>query len=193
MVDPTSYRITEIAKEYARQWVKAGDVVMDATVGNGWDTLLLSELTGPSGKVYAFDIQPEALGSAADLLKTSDNVEFILDSHVRLKEYVKGPLDFAMFNLGFMPGGDKSITTEADTTLQALKNTLEVLKNNKAMTICIYPGHPEGMREKDALEHYFSGLSSKSAFVLKTMTLNAANSPYCLLVIKRAGYSSESR
>lgn len=193
MADPVSYRITEIAKRHAKDWVLPGQVVLDATAGNGFDTKLLSELVGEDGKVYAFDIQQQALDQAAVLTSHAANVEYILDSHEYLDRYVEEELDFAMFNLGYLPGGDEDITTGLESTLLAVKKTLDRLRCGRALAICIYPGHQQGMEEGRELESFFASMSTKSLFVLKTTTLNAANSPYCLLVIKRKGYPVEGR
>lgn len=193
MADPVSYRMTEIAKRYAKDWVRPGHVVLDATIGNGFDTRLLCEIVGEKGKVYAFDIQQEALDSAADLVGNAPNVELILDSHENLDKYVNEELDFAMFNLGYMPGGDETITTLEESTLAAVKKTLDRLKCGRALSICVYPGHHHGMQEGNRLERFFTSMSTKALFVLKTTTLNAASSPYCLLVIKRKGYPLEGR
>ena len=103
-----------ISREYAKKQVKPGDRVVDATAGHGRDTLLLAELVGPSGFVYAFDIQDSAIQTTRELLHSKGmegNVSIIKDSHENMEKYVGQGISCIMFNLGYLPGGDHSIHT----------------------------------------------------------------------------------
>ena len=116
--------LLEIEKNFLIPHIKKGGVAVDFTMGNGHDTLWLSEAMGENGKVYAFDIQPQALESSRKLLEASGaapNYTLILDSHSNVMDYVKEKICIGMFNLGFLPGGDKSITTKRDTTMIAIR------------------------------------------------------------------------
>ncbi|MBR3375663.1 MAG: methyltransferase domain-containing protein, partial [Firmicutes bacterium] len=98
--------------------------VIDATCGTGQDTLALAEAVGDRGKVYAFDIQKEAIGLTSELLKNNScmNVELFNESFVYMGEHVSyGSASAVVFNLGYLPGGDHSITTEAETTIEGLQ------------------------------------------------------------------------
>lgn len=193
MADLRRYRMTEIAKEHARSWVKPGDIVLDGTLGNGWDTLLLSELVGESGKVYAFDVQMEAMEKGQALVQGRNQITFIHDSHEKMDSYIHESLDFAMFNLGFIPGGDKKCTTMSESTLKAIRKTLKRLKVGGALTLCVYPGHEEGRKESLLLENFFQKLSPQQTFILKSSMVNDETSPYCLFVVKKKEGSFESR
>ena len=119
------------AEEMLRQRIEPGARVIDATMGNGKDTLWLAGLVGETGKVYAFDVQKDAVERSRARLEEAgllDRVRLIHDGHERVLSHVQEPVDAAVFNLGWLPGGDKRFTTRVDTTLQALKGCLELLE-----------------------------------------------------------------
>lgn len=110
-------RITEIAQKQVAEVLREGDRAVDATAGNGWDTLFLARLVGPDGRVYAFDIQQAALDETAALLRKNkllERVDLIHAGHEAMASYVKEPVAAVMFNLGYLPGGDHSIVTRPD-------------------------------------------------------------------------------
>jgi SAM-dependent methyltransferase len=134
------------------------DVVVDATMGNGQDTLFLARI---ASYVYAFDIQNEALQKTRALLEKHDieNVELIQDSHVRIPDYVK-TFTGVVFNLGYLPGGNKSVTTQTDTTLRAIDRLLPIIETGFLLIVC-YPGHAEGKQESEAISNRLSTLDPK--------------------------------
>ena len=101
-------------KQFLTPHLKKGGIAVDFTMGNGHDTLWLSQQMGEEGHVYAFDIQKQAIDSTHALLEKENalsNVTLIHDSHANVKQYVTSPICAGMFNLGYLPGGDKSVTT----------------------------------------------------------------------------------
>ena len=145
----------------ARAWTRElwdrlpleGGKVIDATVGNGYDTLYLAGKVGNTGRVYGFDVQKEAVAATRSRLEEaglSGRCRLILDSHENVDLYVSEPVDGVMFNLGWLPGTEHAVTTHAESTLKAVGKCLVLLKKGGLMTICVYPGHPEGEREKNA-------------------------------------------
>ena len=121
--------LLEMHKEFILRHLKAGDVCADFTMGNGHDTEFLSKTVGEGGKVYAFDIQKAAVESTAKNLKAAgcpENYVLINDSHHNLKKYITEPIKAGMFNLGYLPGGDKSITTMRETTLPAIADAIDM-------------------------------------------------------------------
>lgn len=168
--------------------VGQGDRVVDATMGNGHDTLHLARLVGDTGKVYAFDIQPQALQTTAALL-LAENLQarcvLIQESHVRMRAYVAEPVSAIIFNLGYLPGADKSLATQADQTLLAVQEALSLLGPAGLLLIAVYWGHSAGMQEKRVLDAFVAQLSSSTYRVLKYEFMNRARpSPY-LLAIQR--------
>jgi len=177
-----------LAREALERAVSPGDTVVDATMGNGHDTLFLAEQVGPEGHVYAFDIQESALVSTGSLLEehgVSSRVSLHCVSHAKLKEYVPCPVSAVVFNLGWLPGGDHRVTTLCASTEAAVRGALDLLLPGGILTVCVYPGHEEGNREKDMLLDFFSSLSNREFNVLRQSFLNAGEgAPECLIVQK---------
>jgi tRNA G37 N-methylase Trm5 len=172
-------------KHFILEHLGEGDIAVDFTMGNGGDTLFLSKTVGESGKVYAFDIQEEALTSTRAYLKENgapENYELICASHHRVKEFVEGPIKAGMFNLGYLPGGDKRITTMRETTLPAIEAAISLLAPDGILNIAVYPGHPEGDLEGKMLEEYFETLSRFKVCVTKVKIINSATSPYFFMI-----------
>ena len=177
--------LLELHKYFILNHLKEGDVAVDFTMGNGHDTAFLSKTVGESGRVYAFDIQQQALDSTAKLLREEgcpDNVTLIHDSHHKVKEYVKTPFRVGMFNLGWLPGGDKSITTMRETTLPAIRDAIELLDRDSILNIAIYPGHKEGDEEGKLVCEYLASLSRFKVCVTRVQIINSPTSPYFLMV-----------
>ncbi|TVP94138.1 MAG: rRNA methyltransferase, partial [Acholeplasmatales bacterium] len=135
-------------------------------------------------KVYAFDIQALALNRTRERLSVmkADHVRLILDSHINMKCHIDEAVDVFMFNLGWLPGADKSITTQADHTVRALEVALELLALDGLIAITLYPGHHEGLKEAQAVEAFLASLDAKRYSVLRYAFLNRNCAPYNLLV-----------
>ncbi|ATX80126.1 Putative rRNA methylase [Mariprofundus aestuarium] len=139
--------------------IKDGATCIDATAGNGFDTLFLASHTGEAGHTYAFDIQQQAIDNTkkrlaeADLL---DRVTLIHAGHESMLEHVPetdhGKVDIIVFNLGYLPRTDKSVITHEPTTLQALNSSLKLLSSRGHISILAYPGHPGGREEAEAVK-----------------------------------------
>lgn len=170
------------------RFVTAGDTVIDATCGNGHDTLHLAALVGESGRVWSFDIQPAALSATAERLAAAgltDRVNLIECSHGTLGEVVQGRVTAAVFNLGYLPGGDRSVVTRPESTVAALCQALEILAPGGIITVSVYPGHPGGDAEAAAITSWASSCSPRSAHVWQMGQLNArAGAPYFILIQK---------
>lgn len=175
-------------KYFILQHISEGDTVVDFTMGNGNDTLFLSRAVGDKGRVFAFDIQEEALSSTRKLLEDSgapENYTLICASHHRVKEFVKEPIKAGMFNLGYLPrSGKKAVTTMRKTTMPAVTAALELLAPDGVLIVAIYPGHEEGALEGEMLREYFKGLSRFRICPSEFKILNSPTSPYFFLVEK---------
>lgn len=175
-------------KHFILEHLKEGDTAVDFTMGNGNDTLFLSRAVGKSGKVYAFDIQEEALVSTKAHLEANgapENYTLICASHHRVKEFVEGPIKAGMFNLGYLPrSGKKAVTTMRKTTMPAVEAALELLAPDGVLIVAIYPGHEEGALEGEMLREYFSRLSRFRICPSEFRILNSPSSPYFFLVEK---------
>lgn len=178
-------RVLPFSKELLKQVVTPGDLAIDATAGNGHDTLFLAELTSPSGRVVAFDIQEAAIESTRERVKEHSHVELVLGSHAELDRYVDRPVSAVMFNLGYLPKGDHSIITRPDSTLEAIRKSLKLLKTGGLVLLVIYYGHEGGIEEKDAVLEFVSGLPQKEHDVLRYGFINQQNSPPFLIAIEK--------
>ena len=175
-------------KHFIMEHIKEGDTVVDFTMGNGNDTLFLSKTVGTEGRVYAFDIQEEALTSTREHLVANgapENYTLICASHHRVKEFVKEPIKAGMFNLGYLPrSGKKAVTTMRETTMPAVEAAIELLAPDGVLIVAIYPGHEEGALEGEMLREYFSTLSKYRICPSEFKILNSPTSPYFFLVEK---------
>lgn len=177
-----------LARDALERAVHAGDTVVDATMGNGHDTLFLAEQVGPEGRVFAFDIQETALDSTRKLLEEHGvlgRAALFCASHADLAEHVPGPVSAVVFNLGWLPGGSHSVTTLCSSTEKAVRSALQILRPGGILTVCAYPGHAEGGRELEMLVPLFSSLSNREYNVLRQVFLNAGEgAPECFIVQK---------
>ncbi len=176
--------IINIAHAYLKQYIDKNDLIVDATMGNGYDTLFLAQ---HAKHVYAFDIQKVALEHTIDLLEKNDitNVTLFHESHEHIVGLVK-EFKGVVFNLGYLPHGDHHITTKTETTIRTLDMILSVLKPQGFVCMVVYPGHPEGMRESEALHAYMVTLPTRSWSIVRTdMPYQPHHPPYVLMLIKR--------
>jgi len=178
--------ILQLAKDRLRESANPRGVYVDFTMGKGRDTAFLCSLC-PEGRVYAFDIQPAALEQTRAHLDSLGfrNAELILASHDRAADYVSGPIDGGLFNLGFLPGGDKRLTTRRETTLAAVQAAFRLLKPDGVLGVAVYPGHEEGRIEGELLQTYFASIDKREADVFLYRLLNVPDSPYMMIVEKR--------
>ena len=180
--------LTALHKHFILEHLTEGDVAVDFTMGNGNDTLFLSRTVGSAGRVYAFDVQKEAINSTEAHLKANgapENYTLICASHHRVKEFVKEPIKAGMFNLGYLPrSGKKAVTTLCQTTMPAVEAAIELLSPDGVLIVAIYPGHEEGAREGDMLREYFKGLSKYRICASEFRILNSPTSPYFFLIEK---------
>lgn len=183
------YNVVPIVRRLMKDYVKPGDMALDCTIGNGNDTLLLAKLVGPMGRVYGFDIQEKAIENTKKLLKDEcgiDNIILIKDSHEYIDKYINENLDFIIYNLGYLPGGDKNIKTCASSTVKSIKKSLKLLRENGIICVTVYPGHNGGRDEKLAIDDLFSGLDQRYFNVLKHEFINQKNNPPILYVLEKA-------
>lgn len=177
-----------ISHELVGKVVQLGDIVVDATMGNGNDTLFLAGLVGDKGRVYSFDVQQLALDNTRKRLSEAgviDRVELILDGHQNLDKYVPKGIKAVMFNLGYLPKGDHNIGTKAETTIAAIEKCLELLCREGIVMIVVYYGGDSGFEEKDAVMEYFKAIDCKKYAVLVHDFVNQVNCPPIAICIEK--------
>ncbi len=169
--------------------VSKGGTVVDATCGNGHDTLFLSKLVGDTGKVYAFDIQQQAIDSTSALLASEHrkNVTLIKDSHAEVDQYIKNSssVDAAVFNLGYLPRSDKTIITKPKSTIASLEKLLPLLKEGGIIVLVVYAGHPGGEEEKEAVLQFARSLDQKEYLAITYQYINMVNHPPFVVAIEK--------
>ena len=189
-------RILPFSKSLLKQCIQTGDTVIDATCGNGQDTVFLAELVGENGQVYGFDIQGEAITNTRGRLEQANlqnRVTLFQTSHENMLENlpttIHEQISATVFNLGYLPGGDPSITTLADSTLQAIQQALQLTKIGGLVLLVVYPGHDTGKIESDFVLNFVKQLPSERYEVLQYGFLNKKNAPpYILAIEKKRNY-----
>jgi len=183
--------LTQLAHKQILQAIKPGDIVIDATVGNGHDTLFLAQQTGKQGIVYGFDIQQQAINSTTQRLQANNvlsQVRLFHAGHEQILELIPkkhhGSIRIAMFNLGYLPGSDKELTTEQATTVTALKDILSILSPGGMISILAYTGHPGGKEEYKIVRDVVHQLSDDQFFCTQTPEEYQSGTP-ALLTIKK--------
>jgi len=181
--------ILKYAHYLLEESVESGESVIDATCGNGNDTLFLSRLVGEEGHVLAFDIQEEAIDNTMKMLIQYNlkNVSLIHDSHANIKRYLMDDKSIggAIFNLGYLPKSDKSVITKAESTISAVETILTFLKKHGVVVLVVYHGHDGGEKEKENLVKYLLTLDQKKFNVLRYGFINQKNDPPFILAVQK--------
>lgn len=183
--------IIPYAHELLKQSVRPHDHVIDATCGNGNDTLFLAQLVGAEGHVYACDIQEQAIENTKQKISEHNinNVTFINDSHEHINKYIPESvpkhIGGAIFNLGYLPGSDKTIVTKAESTIKAVESMLPLLRSRALVILVVYHGHEGGINEKTKLLPFVESLEQKKYSVLKYQFINQINNPPFIIAIQK--------
>lgn len=193
-------RIVPWSQQLACEVLQPGDLAVDLTAGKGRDTLALAKSVGRVGQVVAFDVQSAALEQTAvfladngyDVQRHSANESlprlpgiFLLQAcHSLVADVVASPVKAVVANLGYLPGSDQSLVTKPETTLSALKQSLQLLTAGGRLAVTVYPSHPGGAEEANAVDVFFENLPREKWQVLSLRAANRCEAPY-LLVAER--------
>ncbi|MDT8859323.1 methyltransferase domain-containing protein [Alkalihalobacillus sp. MEB130] len=169
-----------------------GDIAVDCTVGNGHDTLFLANVVGENGHVYGFDVQEQAIEKATEKLTTHEvheRVTLFQTGHEEVRSLipkdVHSKLKGAIFNLGYLPGGDKTIVTRPTSTMAAISALLEMMPLGGTIVLVIYHGHEEGKVEKETILSFLEQYDQRLAHILKYEFINQANNPPFVVAIEK--------
>lgn len=170
-------------------YLKPGMTVIDATLGNGHDATYVLSKIGQAGWLYGYDIQHEAVLETSEKLKSEgfDNYTIYNVSHDRMcEEFSSGSVDLIIYNLGYLPNFDKSITTLLETTSRSIMQAVEIIKRQGVIIITAYRGHEEGLIESDWIDNFASGLDGKSYHVMQAKYANQGfDTPYLTIIEKK--------
>jgi predicted methyltransferase len=185
-------RLTHMAHDAWSQILRPGDVVVDATSGNGHDALFLAQAVGPSGQVYAFDLQPAAIEATINTIEQGLSPElrpklhYLAHCHSTMQQEVGShTARLVAFNLGYLPGGDKSVITRQSSTLAAVEAAFEVLRPGGLLSILAYTGHEGTPEEFAAVTLLLEQLPPKYWVTTQIKVLNRPTAPVLLLAWKR--------
>ncbi len=178
--------LLSLQKKFILAHLGEGDTAIDFTMGNGYDTVFLSQTVGKTGSVVAFDIQESALVSTEKNLRRNncpDNWRLICESHDRANEFIDGKIKAGMFNLGYLPGVNrKQLTTKRTTTIPAVSRAMEMLGEDAVLLVAVYPGHPEGAAEGRELEEYLASVSRFKYSIAVFHMVNSPESPFFFVI-----------
>lgn len=187
------YGAVPLAHFFLRQRLQSGDRAIDATCGNGQDTLLIAGLTGENGRVWAFDIQEDALAKTGERLKAAgleSRVNIVHGGHERMAEFVGEPVKAITFNLGYLPAGGQAIRTRAETTVLALDQAKGLLLPAGLILIAAYTGHDGGEEEWLAVQGWAENLNPREFNVWQARQLNRSGKAPFLVVVEKMGRAS---
>ncbi|WP_203361422.1 class I SAM-dependent methyltransferase [Bacillus sp. REN10] len=184
--------ILPFVRKLLEKTITDGSIAIDATLGNGHDTLFLAKLVGDNGHVYGFDVQELAVTNTKTRLEEHqlhDRATLFNCGHEQaaasIPEKWHGHISGAVFNLGYLPKGDKAIVTKPETTISAIEQIFSMLHPGGIIVLVIYHGHEEGAVEKEALLKYVADLDQQKAHVLQYQFINQANQPPFIIAIEK--------
>lgn len=184
------YNVVSVVHRLLETKLKEAKCIVDATCGNGNDTLFIAEKSSKA-EIWAFDIQAKACEKTRKLLEANnlvDKVNIIHDSHERILKYVTIPIDVCVFNLGYLPGDKNGTATTTNSTLSALTSVLAMLNLEGIVSIAAYPGHSEGKMETEAVHNYLQTLDKKVFTVSSWVMINhAVSAPRVYFIEKVRG------
>lgn len=180
--------LTELAKKIIIEKYSSIEYGVDATCGNGRDTLFLAELCRNDGMIYSFDIQEEALDNAEKLLNDQNlptSVMFVSTGHENMEKVIKPKVEVVMFNLGYLPNSESKICTKPETTITAFHSACEILKSGGIITILCYPGTDEGRVETDEVGKWLNDLDNNKYNVSEHLSESPDETTPVLYVIEK--------
>ena len=191
---PLFHSPVDLAHHHWRSLVEPGGIIIDATCGNGHDTLFLAKLTltPSSGALYALDLQATAIAATRARLLSQlpeplyRRVHFLEGCHANLPgTLLPGSVKLIVYNLGYLPGGDKNLITKPGTTLESLHRARALIEIGGAISIACYTGHPGGAEEERAVVEYASSLDSEEWNCCHHRWLNRKLGPSLLFLERR--------
>ena len=189
MASPPWRNAVNLSHLVVQKVVGPADIVIDATCGNGHDTLFLAGLV-PRGRVLGFDLSPQAIMATSRRLEQEglrQRVDLFQEDFRLLRFYVTDPVQAIMFNLGYLPGGDRQTCTTAEASSEAVRQAAPLLQPGGIMTVVCYPGHEGGREEVKEVMKATAQLEQKEFEVLTLNFINQTNDPPLLVVVHRLG------
>jgi len=190
MFNDSFNNVNDFSNLFIASFITENSICLDATIGNGKDLLKIAKKLGKTGKLYGFDIQKSAITKTSELIREHNiDTEVILinDSHENLDKYIHEKLDFVIYNLGYLPGGDKSIKTTEKSTIKSIKKALQLLSHGGIILITVYLNHPGGKEEYECVLELLSNLDQKFYNVFHIKFANQINNPPIMFGVEARG------
>lgn len=190
-----SNKVTCWVHEILLPYVQKADFLVDGTAGNGFDTLYLAKNSKSDATIFSYDLQELALNRTEKLLREyqlEQRVQLKLGNHRDLLPEGDRKLDVGILNLGYLPQGDPTITTQTENTMETIKKWLTVLNLHGVISITCYPGHAEGEREYQKVAEFLRSLPSKYFQVMRAEGWNRSNKPPVPFFIERVRKETKS-
>lgn len=192
----SEYSALGIVHKILKMHIKPGDFCIDATCGNGHDSVYLCELCGKSGKLISIDIQEDAVTATKKALAENgfENMcDVVCSSHSKIDKFAKpNSVDCIVFNFGWLPGGNHEIFTRAESSIPAIEKSLDILKPGGLLSLCVYYGRNNGYSERDAILDFVKNLDVAKYNVIKCDFMNRANDPpFPIFIVKDPEYKWE--
>ncbi len=179
--------LRSLQRQFLNAHIKQGGTVIDFTMGNGHDTAWLADAVGEDGHVYAFDIQEQAVNNTKARLAERGllaRCTLYCTSHEYVLDYVREPICVGVFNLGWLPGSDKTLRTHHASTRKAVEGAISLCAHDGIILIAVYPGHEEGEIEGEMLTEFLATLDKQLYSVSKFRLINSPTAPYFFAVEK---------
>ncbi len=188
------HSVLDFAHVLATRSLTEGGVAVDATVGNGHDTVVLAREVGSAGRVFGFDVQAEAIERTRSRLASEDigaTVDLVQAGHEEMQRHLpaelRGKVGAVTFNLGYLPGSASTLTTRPDTTIPALNVAVRLLRPGGVVTVVLYTGHEGGSAEAEEVDAWAADLPQKQFNVLSYRFVNQKNDPPRLVAVEKRG------
>lgn len=182
-------RITAFLHAVLSPLIRAGDTVVDCTLGNGHDALFLAEAAGSGGRLVGFDLQPQALDRTREKLERAGiergRYSLIEADHAEIDRYVPAGIGAAVYNLGYLPGSGKAIRTKRETSIRSIGKALELLRPEGVVSVTLYYGHQGGREEAEGVQEFARRLDHARHKVLQLTYPNLPRNPPSILIIQR--------
>ncbi|SHG97963.1 Putative rRNA methylase [Anaerosphaera aminiphila DSM 21120] len=184
---PVKFNYREIIDEVLENMDLKDKVCLDCTSGRGNDSLNIISKIGDNGFLYAYDIQKEAVEDTTELLKSNgySNFKIFNKSHTNIDIDISCELELVIFNLGYLPKSNKSITTKKNTTIEALDKAIPLLSKSGVIIVVSYLGHEYSFEEREAVDSYLKRLDQNNFLVEKREFYNQVNNPPIVFLVGR--------
>jgi hypothetical protein len=118
-------------------------------------------------------------------LQCQSGVDLLKMSHAEIDKVLPAAPRGIIANLGYLPGGNKELITRPESTVVALRQSCSLLAIGGRLALVVYPGHPGGAEEGDAVSNFLYELDDSYFHVLQMKVWNRPQAPLLFMIEKR--------